>query len=187
MTTDALINWLVPLENVEQYSSYVDSITFSNNVESMRDRFICNCTTHHIGSRCEYALPEEFLTVKEAFEFQLSRAAERHNEIQACLVDGVPCNAGLLCLEWRQICDGIINCENGVDEIDCHLLEFYECASNEFQCRNGMCIPLEFLFDGLVDCTDTSDEQEMLNLAMFSRQCPETSALECDERVCSKK
>ena len=30
----------------------------------------------------------------------------------ACFVDGIHCNVGLICLDWRQVCDGIMQCED---------------------------------------------------------------------------
>ena len=177
---------LFHFKNIERYAQYLDLITSSNIIGYESDLFICNCTTNRIGLSCEYELFSDLFTLVQVFQFQLSRPAERNNEIPACFVDEIQCNAGMLCLEWRQVCDSIINCDNGADEINCHLLEFYNCASDEFQCRNGMCIPLEFLFDGSIDCMDTSDEQEMFNTLTFSERCPLKSTLECDERLCSK-
>ena len=37
------------------------------------------------------------------------------------------CNSGLLCLDWRDICDGIQQCMSGIDEDMCDKLEFNEC------------------------------------------------------------
>ncbi|CAF4227901.1 unnamed protein product, partial [Adineta steineri] len=49
--------------------------------------------------------------------------------------EGLQCHS-TICLDWREICDGIINCENGEDEPDeCLLLETNECEDNEYRCR----------------------------------------------------
>jgi hypothetical protein len=69
------------------------------------------------------------------------------------------CNSDVIYLEWRQICDGIVNCLDASDEFNCHLLELNKCEIDEFQCRNGMCIPIELLFDVTLDCIDLSDER----------------------------
>ncbi|CAF1280403.1 unnamed protein product [Adineta steineri] len=60
----------------------------------------------------------------------------REVPLHTCLVDMIKCNTGLLCLEWRQVCDGIVQCENGADEVGCHDFELQNCSSDEFQCRN---------------------------------------------------
>ncbi|CAF4326295.1 unnamed protein product, partial [Adineta steineri] len=49
-----------------------------------------------------------------------------------------------------------------------------------------MCIPNEFLFDGTIDCMDSSDEQEVETIRRIFGSCPTTSLLECDERLCRK-
>lgn len=34
----------------------------------------------------------------------------------------------------------------------------HRCAGNQFQCKNKRCIPVSWHCDGIVDCTDGSDE-----------------------------
>ncbi|CAF5222655.1 unnamed protein product, partial [Rotaria magnacalcarata] len=68
------------------------------------------------------------------------------------------CNFGLLCLDWRDICDGAQQCMSGLDENKCDKLEFNECENDEYRCMNGMCIPEEYFLDGEFDCLDWSDE-----------------------------
>jgi hypothetical protein len=58
------------------------------------------------------------------------------------------CQSSPLCLDWREICDGVQRCSNGVDEENCDILEFNECEEDEFRCTNGMYIAKEFWFDG---------------------------------------
>ncbi|CAF4221559.1 unnamed protein product, partial [Rotaria magnacalcarata] len=170
------------LHDIERYARYLDSLdTFDD-----KKNLICNCSLNRIGFGCKYELFSDLFTIEAVVEFQLSRPAERLNEIPACIVDGIECNAGALCLEWRQVCDGIVNCDNGADETNCHFLEFHQCSLDEFQCRNRMCIPLEFLFDGLIDCMDASDEQEIFTTLIHLYKCPSKSAWECDEHFCDK-
>ncbi|CAF1604939.1 unnamed protein product, partial [Didymodactylos carnosus] len=72
------------------------------------------------------------------------------------------CNLGdtLLCIGWENICDGIIQCIDGVDEEHCWQLKINQCTDNEYQCRNGQCIPMIFYEDNIKapDCLDGSDE-----------------------------
>jgi hypothetical protein len=58
------------------------------------------------------------------------------------------CSYGMLCLDWRDICDHYQNCMDGIDEENCDKLEFNECEDNEYRCTNGMCIPEEYWLDG---------------------------------------
>ncbi len=183
VTTDTLFNWNIPLDDVERYAYYLNSKASADKPNA----FICNCTANRIGSFCQYERSSRHLTVAKTITDQLSRYLQRRNEILVCLVDEIQCNSGMLCLEWRQICDGIIQCDDGSDETDCHLLEFNQCTKDEFRCRNGMCIPLEFLFDADFDCMDSSDEQENEKMYEFFNRCPVKSAWECDERFCNKE
>ena len=90
-------------------------------------------------------------------------------------------------MEWRQICDGIIQCSDASDEFNCDLLELNECDEDEeYRCRNGMCIPKEFAFDGTHDCLNSSDEQELPSLLRVFAQCSGLSLFRCDERLCQK-
>ena len=72
------------------------------------------------------------------------------------------CHSGMLCLDWRDICDGIQQCLEGKDEDNCDLLEMNRCdEEEEYRCTNGMCITQEFFLDGELDCLDWSDEIQM--------------------------
>ncbi len=64
------------------------------------------------------------------------------------------CEYGLLCLDWRDICNGFQQCMFGYDEENCEKLEFNECEDDEYRCLNGMCIPDEYFLDGEHDCLD---------------------------------
>ncbi|CAF4195689.1 unnamed protein product, partial [Adineta steineri] len=178
MNTDDLLKWRIPFETIERYADYL-----ANN---STNSFICNCTHDRIGVRCQYLLPANLSTIAEISKEQLREPAVREVALHTCLVDMIKCNTGLLCLEWRQVCDGIVQCDNGADEIECHVFELQNCASDEFQCRNSMCIPNEFLFDGTIDCMDSSDEQEVDEIRKIFASCPTTTIWECDERVCRK-
>ena len=92
------------------------------------------------------------------------------------------CNSGLLCLDWREICDGTQNCLEGKDEENCDLLEMNHChPEEEYRCENGMCIPQEFFLDGDLDCLNWSDEMQF----KVSGNCPTESVnIECDDHMC---
>jgi len=91
------------------------------------------------------------------------------------------CNWGLLCLDWRDICDGVQQCMSGLDEENCDKLEFNECENDEYRCMNGMCIPDQYFLDGEFDCLDWSDEIQYyddVNCAI------EGASAQCDDRIC---
>jgi len=63
-----------------------------------------------------------------------------------------------LCLDWREVCDGRIDCLNGgVDEALCFDLEVNGCDENEYRCHSGLRIPKESLDDDKPQCLDQTD------------------------------
>ncbi|CAF1429744.1 unnamed protein product [Rotaria magnacalcarata] len=94
------------------------------------------------------------------------------------------CDYGILCLDWRDVCDGIQQCMFGVDEENCDRLEFNECEQYEYRCSNGMCVPDEYFLDGDYDCLDWTDEKEII----YDDYCPlEKVSSACDDRMCPIK
>ncbi|CAF5025957.1 unnamed protein product, partial [Rotaria sp. Silwood1] len=65
-----------------------------------------------------------------------------------------------ICLDWREICDGKLDCLDGEDEENCFELEVNECDENEYRCQNGQYIPKTFFHDNYYnpDCLDRTDE-----------------------------
>ncbi|CAF1208087.1 unnamed protein product, partial [Didymodactylos carnosus] len=181
VTIDTLIQWFIPFHLIEQYAQYLNSFynSFTDNTT------ICNCTQNRIGMNCEYELVSRHLDIASVIKNQRSRNIESYETLTS-FVDEMPCNAGASDLEWRQVCDGIINCQDATDEFNCHLLEFNKCDADEFQCRNGMCIPKEFLYNVAFDCMDLSDEQELSKSYTIFDFCSTESKIECDERLCRK-
>lgn len=183
VTIDMLFQWLQPHDNIERYSRFLQESSEGNSV--LENETICNCSSNQFGVDCSYESVTDS-TIGEVLNEQLLSPWQRTMQITACFVDGIQCNAGLLCLEWRQVCDGIVQCEDGIDEFNCDLLEFHHCASDEFQYRNGMCISQEFLFDGTIDCMDKSDEQEIPSIFGYLATCPIKPKFDCDEFLCKK-
>ena len=98
----------------------------------------------------------------------------------------LPCDRGgsSLCLDWREICDGRIDClDGGLDEAFCFDLEMNECNENEYRCHNGLCIPEEFWEDGRgeAECLDRSDEIPDI---LYPRFCFQDPTFRCEEHSC---
>lgn len=51
-------------------------------------------------------------------------------------------------LPFQQYCDTYNDTETGIDEADKHCLNKWTCAKNEYRCRTGQCIPVNWLCDG---------------------------------------
>ena len=73
--------------------------------------------------------------------------------------DPIDCISGLVCggrcLATHQVCDSLVDCENGEDEAECG---FPSCREDEFSCLKGRCIPDAWKCDGKPDCSAGEDE-----------------------------
>ena len=181
ISTETLIEWIIPFHLIEQYADYLNS----GDQASKSNTQICNCTQKRFGTHCDYEIENKNRDLTKVVGDQRGKSGGE-NETITSLIDEMPCNTSVPHVEWRQICDGIIQCENGIDEHDCDLLELNQCGEDEYRCRNGMCIPQESSFDGDFDCMDSSDEQELSSLFSLFDGCADQSRYECDERLCRK-
>ena len=179
--TTILHEWKSSIEMVEEYSSYLEQPERSID----DDKSLCQCNlSQSFGKYCEYSLLHGETFAQSAqwqsemrvhHEWQLPK----HSDI-LCYQD-LSCDPGLLCLDWRDICDGVQQCMAGLDEDNCDLLEFNECEDDEYRCMNGMCIPDEYFLDGVHDCMDLSDEKHPFDGAQCSQ---ELASIMCDDRLC---
>ncbi|UJR14502.1 hypothetical protein I4U23_001498 [Adineta vaga] len=172
--------WKSTLEMVGQYAYYVQAPNEKNN------NYLCQCNMHlqSFGKYCEYVLPIG-TTFSETVLGEMNMKKENQDQAQKdsdilCYTT-LECNSGLLCLDWRDICDGVQQCMFGYDEENCDRLEFDECEWYEYRCMNGMCIPNEYFLDGEYDCMDLSDEKGTFDNGLCAFQ---EISLECDERIC---
>ncbi|CAF1021023.1 unnamed protein product [Rotaria sp. Silwood1] len=180
-----ILNWSSSVEMADLYANvyYNRSLIDDND-----DQFICDCTKRGtFGKYCEYQLTHDAESFSQAIntQFETKRNGDSWNTQRYGKIlcyETLPCHSSPLCLDWREISDGVQRCSHGIDEENWDKLEFNECEDDEFRCTNGMCIPAEFWLDGDYDCMDWSDEYHRDD----ERSCPfEANAMECDEHVCS--
>lgn len=62
------------------------------------------------------------------------------------------CDSGLKCLLKGRVCDGVRDCADWSDEINC------TCSSDQHQCSKGPCIQHSWVCDGTKDCPQGDDE-----------------------------
>ncbi len=134
------------IEKGEEYALYLSGhMNFSS---------LCECLKSTFGKNCEYKLINGGIspTFAESRKWQNEQKQKSRLQMQVyqknlCYIT-LTCDYGLLCLDWRDICDGRQHCMNGTDEESCDLLEFNECENDEYRCSNGMCIPEIYFLDG---------------------------------------
>ncbi|CAF1017425.1 unnamed protein product [Adineta steineri] len=186
ITSQEVLQLTSSIEQADEYAAYLlNNSSFDNNDDSI----ICNCSDSSIfGKFCEYQLFFGSQSFNESIttQFELKAKDKYSSQIYGKILcyTTLECNYGLLCLDWRNICDGISNCIDSIDEENCDLLEFNECKDDEFRCDNGHCIPEEYWMDGWIrsthECMDHSDERDTHNnfcLNLFW-------SFDCDERLC---
>ncbi len=125
ITSDQLYKWLAPIDLTENYQNYLEN----TNVLLSMFRFY-NCTDLWFGSRCEYRFDQPKFSFTQQIEIILdgkfNTATERkltklscyrHLQCDRTGNQGQTPNA---CLDWREICDGKVDCVNdGYDEEHC--------------------------------------------------------------------
>ena len=174
-----LHRWRSSIERAEQYSRFVRD-------DRGQDGYVYQCVNAaSFGKNCEYRLPMGN-TFDQALEWQLEMRKDNPEKVQqygdVVCYERVGCDSGVLCLDWREICDGIQQCMFGVDEDHCDLLEMNICDDeDEYRCMNGMCIPDAFFLDGEFDCLDWSDELQFKE----DRTCTMGKvSSDCDDGTC---
>ncbi|CAF3820942.1 unnamed protein product [Adineta steineri] len=180
-----ILKWNSGIELADLYAAYLNR--FDHESDYGKHHFLCNCTKiGTFGKFCEYNFMSNS-TFEETIEHQFYLKSEHYFGSQyignrTCYTS-LECNYGLLCLDWRNICDGKQQCIDGLDEDNCELLEYNECHSNEYRCSNGQCIDEEFFLDGDIDCMDRSDEQyKILQLShIVFIHCAFKPDFNCDE------
>ncbi|UJR19214.1 hypothetical protein I4U23_022344 [Adineta vaga] len=160
INTQDLISWSASIDLAERYQFYIEkqeNSTISNEI-------FFNCTKPWFGSRCQYSFG---LGSTYAFEDIVRKTfSKKFFSSPPYLVTNLTCyiylkcdrGNSMMCLDWREICDGRIDCiDGGADEKECFILEINECNEDEYRCHNGLCIPKDFFHDKYPECLDKSD------------------------------
>ncbi|CAF3474887.1 unnamed protein product, partial [Rotaria socialis] len=84
-----------------------------------------------------------------------------------------------------------IDCQNDVDELNCLSLEINQCNDQmKYRCRQGTLIPLQTVFDKVIDCSDTTDEYRANAHRLGGSSdfiCDIIELLFCHEHVCGRQ
>lgn len=173
-----LHKWKSTIEKAEEYARFL-------RLELQDDGYLCQCRDRQtFGKMCEYRLMEgdplhNALKKRRSLREKNPWLVQLYGDV--ICYETFECNSGILCLDWRNICDGFQQYMIGIDEENCDKLEFNECEADEYRCKNGMCIPDEYFLDGTWDCMDFSDETEY----DYYRGCNTPDPLHrCDDHLC---
>ncbi|CAF1415316.1 unnamed protein product [Adineta steineri] len=189
VTIEQLLSWSASIDLVERYFLYMIESLINN---SLSNEVFYNCTGSWFGSQCQYSFMHDnkdpfSLVVDNKFQQMTTAEYSAFTIMNLTCYNHLKCDRGGkdLCLDWREICDGRIDCMNdGVDEAECFLMEINECKQDEYRCHNGLCIPKEFLKDDKdnPDCLDRSDESNIPSPSF--NLCYQIPTFRCEEHTC---
>jgi hypothetical protein len=108
-----VLRWSSSMEQTDRYSKYL-----SNNSFDVGDEYICNCTNRSsFGKFCEYqfyggstsfneTITKRFKPFKNGVDEYgpINIGSQLHGN-RPCYMT-LKCDSGLMCLDWRHICDG---------------------------------------------------------------------------------
>ncbi|CAF4253619.1 unnamed protein product [Rotaria sp. Silwood2] len=182
ITSEQLLNWSAPIDLAERYEM--------NNQSS---ELFYNCSSSWFGSKCQYRFVyNSFLSFNEIIKasMKIRPSIFAGGSITTCYRFLSGCHRGpwSLCLDWRQICNGKVDCMSGEDEQWCETLEMTSCADDEYRCHyGGQCIPLIFAQDSYlsIDCLDGSEEKDssFMNSPFQHPVCGSVITFRCEERI----
>ncbi|CAF1445939.1 unnamed protein product [Adineta ricciae] len=158
ISSEMLLSWSATIDLAERYDMFLNKISSPSKEEPL----FYNCSKGWFGSSCRFSFDlDGDLSWGHLILLNSGRATIKDlDEPTFTCYTHLQCKTSWLCLDWRNICDRAMDCDDGSDEIHCWQLEMNECEENEYRCHNGQCIPEEFFNDDASDpdCADTTDE-----------------------------
>ncbi|WAR17095.1 CORIN-like protein [Mya arenaria] len=122
----------------------------------------CRSFCNEIMSAC----PEVKLYFPKCESFpDVSCIAPRESPIE-CGKNEFSCGGVARCVNASQVCDGVNQCGDWSDEMNC------VCHEHQWRCNMGMCIKSYQRCDNTSQCPDNSDEQECDNCTHGQVSCP---------------
>jgi hypothetical protein len=108
-----VLKWSSSMEQIDHYSKYL-----SDRSRDVENKSLCNCTNlSSFGKFCEYKFYDDSTSFGDAMTSQfeplentdtatgdINVGSQLHNN-RPCYMTLI-CNSGLMCLDWRHICDG---------------------------------------------------------------------------------
>ena len=150
ITGKQLYIWSAPIDIIEDYQFYLNHLSTSKELLPKKNQIFYNCTSPTFGPLCQYSLDSYESSHLSLQGIIYDYYLYPYESTTRTCYNNLVCNSGsdLLCLDWRNICDGQIDCfNNGIDEKNCWELQVNECNYGEYRCTDGQCIPESFLIE----------------------------------------
>ncbi|ROT81689.1 putative sortilin-related receptor [Penaeus vannamei] len=84
--------------------------------------------------------------------------------VEECFPGYYMCATGT-CIPESFVCNGVVNCVTGDDEMNCGQTGnstsevFAKCSEFSYECAGGVCVPLDKVCDGIINCIMGDDEE----------------------------
>ncbi|CAF0941784.1 unnamed protein product [Rotaria sordida] len=90
----------------------------------MENKLFYNCTQSRFGSKCQYSFDFQQSTHLSLNEIISNYYNQSYELKTLTCYTNLKCNrdSKLICLDWSEICDGKIDCDNEIDEKYCWAL-----------------------------------------------------------------
>ncbi|UJR12908.1 hypothetical protein I4U23_017082 [Adineta vaga] len=165
ITSKLLLKNFASIDTIEDYEIYWQKRQLNLNTNDSDKNLYFICDSLSFGIECQYHLIAKG-TIRQIIN-ELNKWKKTSNvsdilaETHGTCIEGIQCDGRDICLDWREICNGHVDCLNYKDEEFCNELEINECdPQTEYRCSNGLCISHHFFYDLIPDCLDKSDESE---------------------------
>ena len=161
ITNQQLYHWSAPIDLIEQYQFYLNQLAHSDGKSSLESQIFYNCTLPYFGPRCEYVL-ENYQSSHSSLE-EIIHDYYRYNLYEPTLLTcyvHLKCNRGpgSACLDWREICDGKVDClDDGSDEEYCWQLEIEQEQYSRRRCISDIYFRDDSHIPNCVDETHVSE------------------------------
>ena len=174
ITNQQLYLWSAPIDLIEKYQIYLNQLSTSEK-SSFESETFYNCTWPYFGVRCEYVL--EYYQSSHSSLDEIVHDYYQYNVYEPTLLTcyvHLECHRGPSpsCLDWREICDGKVDCLNdGLDKEYCWLMEMQEYHLKNSSNSNRQCISEPFFRDdsNLLGCIEKSNRSNTVGRILFDR------------------
>ncbi|CAF1315267.1 unnamed protein product [Rotaria sordida] len=170
---------------LDEIKIFFESLKLNRNDKNKIEKILLSLNIGYYGLFKEL----DYMNIKlcemnEKKQFQCRKPYIETKIFTFTIYQGINCQPLGVGLDWRHICNDLIDCEDGEDEIHRHLLELNECdLEHEFRCKSGMCIEKSFAFDFTLDCLDGSDEVDVNPF----EDCFRNPSMDCEEYDCTSR
>ncbi|XP_076396173.1 serine protease nudel isoform X3 [Megachile rotundata] len=126
---------------------------------------------------CSFREPQTLTGIDHISPYLVEAIDGKRQSIEATC-EGFRCSIGQ-CIPKDRVCDGVPDCRDSSDENPKYCEELRDncenrvdgcnCAKSELRCGNGRCVDKSAFCNGVIDCSDGSDEPTICTCAHYLR------------------